>query len=767
MSSKLRLRLHGFLFIITGLLFFQKSNAQCSTGNPAGCSCPGGGTTCLLLPDITAGKTSLNATTGWTEYTQAAGSPNKGLLRLDVSTPNIGWGPVETVSTNNYLCGTDTLFDFVPPSGFLCPDGSFPKRLIKQRLYQKNGNSFQFIDRDAGWMVYHPSHGHIHIEGWGLYTLRLRDLTITDTLQWPVVNSGVKVSFCLIDLTTCSGSPGDCRDANGNTLLNNNFPNYGLGGGYSCNNIKQGISVGKVDIYHQYLDESFVKIPYEACNGSYHVVVQVDPDNHFLEMNENNNWLAAATALTKQRTTNTNPYAYIFSKKGNTVCQGGTLQLEASGASNYVWNTGATAQKITISQPGRYWVRATTPCGTTTSDTLDIVQSGTSAFPAITTNDTICAGERANLYASGNAHWYDAPVGGNLVFIGNNYQTGSLFNNTTFYVADQPSVLSGKMGPATTTFSGTGNYSSAKTEYLIFNAFLPFKLKKLRVDASTAGVRIIQLRDQYGLVLQEKSVTLTAGSQEIILDFFVPSGLNHQLGLSSSSPVAGLYTSTTANPTFGFPFKLNSVANIVGSSFAAGDKSYPFFYDWQVEVTSQACNNGQRKPVIAYTVPAPAVVMSGLQPAYNHAAFGVQLIGTPAGGTFSGNGVVNGYFYPRVAGLGSHIITYTYSNGFCTSQTAKETRVVLDETLLDNGFSVQLLDHPGSHPVLWVVSNDNSTIEIALLTNTGQTLMTMQKAVYPGGNFINIDVEKYPKAVYLLKVRHAASGKTKTLKLLN
>ncbi|MFZ1535120.1 MAG: hypothetical protein WAT14_13155, partial [Chitinophagaceae bacterium] len=140
---------------------------------------------------------------------------------------------------------------------------------------------------------------------------------------------------------------------------------------------------------------------------------------------------------------------------------------------------------------------------------------------------------------------------------------------------------------------------------------------------------------------------------------------------------------------------------------------------------------------------------------------------TPAGGTFSGNGVVNGYFYPRVAGLGSHIITYTYSNGFCTSQTAKETRVVLDETLLDNGFSVQLLDHPGSHPVLWVVSNDNSTIEIALLTNTGQTLMTMQKAVYPGGNFINIDVEKYPKAVYLLKVRHAASGKTKTLKLLN
>ncbi len=359
------------LFFFVFILFAQKLIAQCSTTNPAGCFCPvPGATNCLLLPDIIVGKKTLNATTGWTEYTQAAGSPNKGLIRLDISTPNTGWGPIETVSTNNYLCGTDTLFDFVPPAGFLCPDGSFPKRLIKQRLYQKNGSSFQFIDRDAGWMVYHPSHGHIHIEGWGLYTLRLKDITITDTLQWPVVNSGIKVSFCLIDLTTCSGNPGDCRDANGNTLLNTSFPNYGLGGGYSCNNIKQGISVGKVDIYNQYLDESFVKIPYEACNGAYQVVVQVDPDNHFLEMNESNNWLAATVSLSQQRTTNTNPYAYIFSKTGNTVCQGSTLQLEASGASNYVWSNGATTQKIIISTPGSYWVRATTPCGTTTSDTL-------------------------------------------------------------------------------------------------------------------------------------------------------------------------------------------------------------------------------------------------------------------------------------------------------------------------------------------------------------------------------------------------------------
>lgn len=759
-----RLRICRLVLLFTLFAISKFSRAQCSTSNPAGCSCPGGGTSCLLLPDILAGKKTLNASAGWTEFTQAATAPNKGLLRLDVSTPNVGWGPLETIPTNNYLCGTDTLYDFVPPAGFLCPDGSYPRRLIKQRLYQKNGSSFTFVERDAGWMVYHPSHGHIHIDGWGLYTLRLKDASLTDTLQWPVVNSGVKVSFCLIDLTTCTGSGGDCVDANGNILNNGNFPNYGLGGGYACNNIKQGISVGKVDIYHQYLDESFVKIPYEACNGSYYAVVQVDPDDHFLEMNENNNWLAAPVGLTQQRT-NGNAYSYIFSSKGNTVCEGSSIKLSASGASNYLWSTGATTQDINVNQAGKYWVRATTPCGTTTSDTLDIAVSGTSAYPSVTREDTVCIGERAQLYASGNAHWYDAPSGGNLVFIGNNYETGSLLANTTYYVADQPSVLAGKLGPANTAFSGAGNYTGSRSEYLIFNAFLPFKIRTIRVDASVAGIRTIQLRTQYGKLIQQKNVNLVAGQQTITLDFFVPAGLNHQLGLSSSSPAASLYRSTTTTTNIGFPFKLKSVGNIVGSS--SGDVGFPYFYDWDVEVTSVACNIGLRKAVTAYAKPKPLVVLSGLAPTYDHNAGAVQLIGVPAGGIFSGNGVVYDRFYPRIAGLGSHIITYTVDNGTCVSEDAKQTRVMMNENLLEEGFSIQLFNSPGSAPVLWVVTRDNSELEISLLTNTGQLLQSWINAVNPGTNFINLDVSRYPKSIYMLQVRHLASGKSRTLKLLN
>jgi hypothetical protein len=48
----------------------------------------------------------------------------------------------------------------------------------------------------------------------------------------------------------------------------------------------------------------------------------------------------------------------------------------------------------------------------------------------------------------------------------------------------------------------------------------------------------------------------------------------------------------------------------------------------------------------------------------------LTLVGTPGSGTFSGNGVSGGVFFPSTAGIGSHIITYTYTdaNG-CTGTT--------------------------------------------------------------------------------------------------
>lgn len=739
-------------------------SSTCTNGNPSGCSCPTpGATDCLLLPDIAAGKRTLNATRGWTEYGQFITGLNKGLVRLDVSTPNVGWGPMEVTPTNDYICGGDTLRNFFPSASFMCPNGSFPKRLINQRIYHKVGDAFQFELRPAGYMQYHPAHGHIHLDGWGMYTLRLRDVTIADTLKWPVVNSGIKVSFCLIDLSTCTGALGDCVDLNGNILNNQSFPNYGLGGGYNCGNLLQGISVGKVDIYGQYLDESFVKVPYEACNGEYHLVVQIDPDNHFLEVNENNNWLEAKVNLTNQRATNTGPYAYIFSAKGNVMCSGDSLKLHASGASTYLWSNGATSQDVVVRQPGRYWVKATTPCGVATSDTLDVFTAGASSYPAEVRQDTVCRGGSATLYASGNAHWYDAPTAGNLIQIGNQFQTGTLNQSTTFYVADQPPMFDDSVGARLTT-SSIGQYTSSATDYLIFNAFQPFHLKTVMVNAATSGIRYIQLRDIYGKVIFEKAVVISAGVQEILIDFFVPSGLNLQLGVSATGGSPNLFTATTTSTNVGYPYKISSVMNIVGSSI--GDNAYPFFFNWKIESMPQTCNDGARYPVTAVVAPDVTPSITGVDALYMHTDQPVLVGLNPPGGMLTGNGVLGNTFNPSVAGVGVHALTYTYAFGSCVQSTTLQTEVKFDSSVIQYSSQIQLLGNPGPIQQLNVVSDKNSTVEVKVYNSLGQLVKSEKWGVGRGNNIFDLSLDKLAKGVYVLDVLFELDGLRKTFKLV-
>src|SRR5688572_14812613 len=135
----MRMQLAGYLsalIVLSALTNLSPAAAQMNTTDQVTAVCPPpGGGDCILLPDIIAGKKTLNTTNGWSEYSQLVTGVNRGLLRIDVSSPNVGWGPLEVVSRNDYLCGTDTLFNFFPPSNFLCPDGSYPKRLIRQNVY--------------------------------------------------------------------------------------------------------------------------------------------------------------------------------------------------------------------------------------------------------------------------------------------------------------------------------------------------------------------------------------------------------------------------------------------------------------------------------------------------------------------------------------------------------------------------------------------------------------------------------------------------------
>ncbi len=59
--------------------------------------------------------------------------------------------------------------------------------------------------------------------------------------------------------------------------------------------------------------------------------------------------------------------------------------------------------------------------------------------------------------------------------------------------------------------------------------------------------------------------------------------------------------------------------------------------------------------------------------------------GSPAGGVYQGNGVQNGVFYPDVAGVGAHTLTYIYTDGNGCTNAASATINVTEALVADAG----------------------------------------------------------------------------------
>jgi hypothetical protein len=144
------------------------------------------------------------------------------------------------------------------------PDGT---QDVMQRIYDTDGS---YTERLAGKFIYHPAHHHIHFEDWSEY--RLRQILPGDSVG-PILAKAEKVSFCILDFE----------------IFNSTLPNYNpFGQFFTCSDTVQGLSVGWKDVYDKSLpgqDIDVTGIP----DGVYWLESEVDPYNHILESNKNNN----------------------------------------------------------------------------------------------------------------------------------------------------------------------------------------------------------------------------------------------------------------------------------------------------------------------------------------------------------------------------------------------------------------------------------------------------------------------------------------------
>lgn len=108
----------------------------------------------------------------------------------------------------------------------------------------------------------------------------------------------------------------------------------------------------------------------------------------------------------------------------------------------------------------------------------------------------------------------------------------------------------------------------------------------------------------------------------------------------------------------------------------------------------------------------------------------IQLQASPAGGQFSGTGVTGGQFNPATAGLGTHVITYTYTDPItgCSNAATQSVTVVplplgsagADQTIC-LGTSTALQANGGAS-YLWSTGATTATISVAPLVTTAYTV---------------------------------------------
>nr|WP_299203049.1 T9SS type A sorting domain-containing protein [uncultured Brumimicrobium sp.] len=179
----------------------------------------------------------------------------------------------------------------------------------------------------------------------------------------------------------------------------------------------------------------------------------------------------------------------------------------------------------------------------------------------------------------------------------------------------------------------------------------------------------------------------------------------------------------------------------------------PFTPTTTTTYTVSVDNNGctATDEVVVTVNPLPTVDAGADQTACtNHSA--IALAGTPAGGTFSGNGVSNNEFDPATAGVGTHTVTYTYADGNGCENTATLTVTVDGCVSVEENVMNQLTVSPNpSSDYIEVRVNENNSIQnIQVMSLDGKVVSVEQNVVDHAT--IKIDVSSVAKGTYLIQL---------------
>ncbi len=129
--------------------------------------------------------------------------------------------------------------------------------------------------------------------------------------------------------------------------------------------------------------------------------------------------------------------------------------------------------------------------------------------------------------------------------------------------------------------------------------------------------------------------------------------------------------------------------------------------------------------------------------------------GMPAGGEYSGPGIVNGWFDPAIAGVSTHTITYTYTDPNSCENFATETILVDPCTGIEDVSDlsgINIFPNPATGLITVDFGHNKGAVEI-LVINTLNKVVYAESTTMVAGMSLKMDLSNLVKGIYFIKLK--------------
>ena len=427
------------------------------------------------------------------------------------------------------------------------------------------------------------------------------------------------------------------------------------------------------------------------------------------------------------------------------ICQGSSSTLSAPTGFTYLWSTGATTQTITVSAAGNYTVAITDGLGCSNSSTV-AVSVNTRPTVTVSGSATVCAGQSVTLTAVGGATylWNTGVTTNTLTVTPSANTTYSVIGTNVAGCSDTATfsvvvdAIPTMSGTPTITNAGCGLSNGSITGVSIVGTGLTYNwTNSANVSVGTtadlsnvpAGVYNLTATKATGCSAafgpySISNPTAPAAATVTVVDSVLCVGETIQMTAASSATGA---TFTWSGPNFTGSGATVTIANATAANAGV----------YSVTVTANGCTStSSNKSVVVNNLPAVTVLTFTDTTCVNYS--NVTLAGAPAGGTFSGSGVNGASFDPAVAGVGTHAVTYAYTDANGCSNTATTSIVVdacvgLGESAIN---SIRVFPNP-TNTVINVASTREDIAVVVLTNSVGEVVARVRGTQLDASQFAN------------------------------